>query len=98
MSEITVEKAREILEIVIGPEDLVTKVPELGFKKLENLLSANGLSKMPPLPSKEKLNLAKEQNKALIFRVAKDGEGKQVNLVYLKERFGGLIYSSWYTK
>jgi hypothetical protein len=98
MSEITAEKAREILEIVIGPEDLVAKVPEFGFKSLGDLLSTNGLSKIPPLPSKDKFNTAKEQNKALIFRVAKDAAGKEVNLVYLKERFGGLIYSSWFTK
>ncbi len=98
MSEITVVKAREMLEIVIGPEDLVAKVPEFGFKSLEDLLSINGLSKIPPLPSEDKFNLAKEQSKSLIFRIAKDGAGKEVNLVYLKERFGGLIYSSWYKK
>jgi hypothetical protein len=98
MSQMTIEKARGMLEVVIGPEDLVAKVPELGFKSLETLLTANGLSKTPPLPSEEKFNLAKEQKKALIFRVARDGAGKGVNLVYLKERFGGLIYSSWFTK
>lgn len=98
MSQMTLEKAREMLEVVVGPEDLVAKVPELGFKSLETLLSANGLSKVPPLPSEEKFNLAKEQKKALIFRMARDGAGKEVNLAYLKEHFGGLIYSSWFTK
>jgi len=98
MSQMTIEKAREMLEVVVGPEDLVAKVPELGFKNLQALLSANGLSKIPVLPSEEKLNLAKEQQKALIFRIARDGAGKEVNLAYLKERFGGLIYSSWFTK
>ena len=98
MSQMTIEKAREMLEVVIGPEDLVAKVPELGFKNLQALLSANSFSKIPPLPSEEKLNLAREQKKALIFRVARDGTGKEVNLAYLKERFGGLIYSSWFMK
>lgn len=98
MSQMMLEKAREMLEVVVGPEDLVAKVPELGFGSLEALLSANGLSKVPALPSEEKFNLAKEQKKALIFRVARDGAGKEVNLVYLREHFGGLIYSSWFTK
>src|SRR5580765_6851887 len=94
MSQVTIEKAREMLEVVVGPEDLVAKVPELGFKDLEALLSANGFSKAPALPSEEKFNLAKEQKKALIFRVKKDGAGKDVNLNYLKEKFGALIYST----
>jgi hypothetical protein len=98
MSQVTIEKAREILEVVVGPEDLVAKVPELGFKNLEALLSANGLSKAPDLPSMEKFNIAKEQKKALVFRVKKDGAGKDVNLTYLKEKFGALIYSTWFTK
>ena len=94
----TLEEAREMLDVVIGLEDVVAKVPELGFANLEGLLSANGLSRVPPLPSEEKLNLAKEQKKALIFRVAKDSMGIDVTLIYLKERFGGLVYSSWYMK
>jgi hypothetical protein len=98
MSEVTFEKAREMLEVVIGPEDVALKVPEFGFGNTEKLLKANGLSKIPPLPSEEKLKLAQEQKKGLVFRVAKDAAGKAVNLLYLKERFGGLIYSSWYTK
>ncbi len=98
MSEVTLEEARETLEVVIGPEDIAAKVPEFGFGSTEKLLKANGLSKVPLLPSEEKLKLAKEQKKALIFRIAKDDSGKAINLLYLKERFGGLIYSSWYTK
>ena len=98
MPEVTVAKARELLEVVIGPEELVAKVPEFRFANLQAVLQANGLSEIPPLPTEEKLLLAKEQNKALIFRIARDGAGKEANLVYLKERFGGLIYSSWYTK
>ena len=98
MSQMTIEKAREMLEVVVGPEDLVAKVPEFGFKNLEALLSANGLPKAPALPSGETFNLAKDQKKALIFRVKRDGAGKDVNLGYLKERFGPLIYSSWFTK
>jgi len=98
MAQVTIEKVREMLTVVIGPEDLVTKVPEFGFKNMASFLSASGLSKIPPLPSEEKLNLAKEQKKALIFRIARDGAQKVVNLAYLKERFGGLIYSSWFSK
>lgn len=94
----TMEQARSLMEVVIGPDELMAKVPELGFASLEALLQANGLSEIPPLPPEEKLQMAKEQKKALIFRVGRDGAGKEVNLVYLKERFGGLIYSSWYTK
>ncbi len=96
MSEVTLEDARGWLDLVIGPEDIVAKVPELQFKGKEALLKTNGLSGIPPLPSKENCLLAKEQKKALIFRVGRDGTGKEINLIILKERFGGLIYSSWY--
>ncbi len=96
MAEWSIKQAREILGVVIGPEDLVAKVPEFKFGGLEALLEANGLPAVPPLPSKEKCLLAKEQNKGLIFRVGKDSAGQTVNLIYLKERFGPLIYSSWY--
>jgi hypothetical protein len=89
-------KAKAFLDIVVGPDDLVSKVPELGFKKAEDLLKANGFSEVPPLPPEDKLKLAKEQQKALVFRVAKNGEGKDVNLAYLKGAFEGLIYSTWY--
>jgi hypothetical protein len=98
MPEVTLEKVRQMLEVVIGPEDIALKVPEFGFGNMEKLLKANGLSKVPPLPSEDKLKLAQEQKKALIFRVGKDDAGKAIHLLYLKERFGGLIYSSWYTK
>jgi hypothetical protein len=98
MAGVTIEQARTLLECVVGPEDIVAKVPELGFADVNALLKANGLSTIPPLPSEEKLALAKEQKKALIFRVSRDGSGKEINLLYLKERFGGLIYSSWFTK
>jgi hypothetical protein len=96
MPAVTLEEARKLLEVVIGPEDVVAKVSEFKFANKEALLAANGLKNLPPLPSKEKLEAAKEQKKALVFRVGRDGEGKEVNLAYLKERFGGLIYSSWY--
>ena len=96
MAQITGEKVKGMLEVVIGPEDLVAKVPELGFAKVEELLKANGFSEIPPLPSEKKLELAKEQKKALIFRTGKNGEGKEVNLALLKEQFGSLIYSKWY--
>ncbi len=96
MPAVTLEEARKMLDVVIGPEDLVAKVSEFKFASKEALLAANGLKSLPPLPSAEKLETAKEQKKALIFRIARDGEGKEVNLAYLKERFGGLIYSSWY--
>lgn len=94
----TIKQARGLIERVMGPEELVAKVPEFGFANLQALLQANGLKEIPPLPAEEKLQMAKEQKKALIFRVGRDGAGKEINLVYLKERFGGLIYSSWYTK
>jgi len=96
MSAVTLQEARELLELVIGPEDLVAKIPELKFTNLQSLLTANGLKGIPPLPSKEKCLQAKEQKKALIFRLEKDGDRKEINLAYLKERFGGLIYSTWY--
>jgi hypothetical protein len=96
MAGVTLQEARELLELVIGPEEIVAKVQEFKFASKEALLAANGLSAIPPLPSKEKCLLAKEQKKALIFRVTKDGERKDVALSYLKERFGGLIYSAWY--
>ncbi|MCI0529079.1 MAG: hypothetical protein L0Y56_16710, partial [Nitrospira sp.] len=93
---VTLEEARKLLEVVIGPEDLVAKVSEFKFANKEAPLAANGLKSLPPLPSMEKLQAAKEQKKALIFRIGRDGEGKEVNLAHLKERFGVLIYSSWY--
>jgi hypothetical protein len=96
MPAVTLDEARKLLEWVIGPEDLVAKVPELKFTSLEALLAANGLKGIPPPPSKEKCLEAKGQKKALIFRVGKDADRKEVNLAYLKERFGGLIYSTWY--
>jgi hypothetical protein len=98
MSVLTLEEARKLLDLVIGPEDLVAKVPEFKFGGKEVLLAANGLSSIPPLPSKEKCLLAKEQKKVLIFRVGRDGSGQEVNLAYLKGLFGGLIYSTWYLK
>ena len=98
MSEVTLEEARGMLDLVIGPEEIAAKVQELKFNGKEALLKANGLSRVPPLPSKENCLLAKEQKKALISRVGRDGSGLGVNLIYLKERFGGLIYSSWYMK
>ena len=96
MPAVTLEEGRKLLEVVIGPEDLVAKVSELKFSSKETLLAANGLKSVPPLPSLDKLQAAKEQKKALVFRIGRDGEGKEVNLAYLKERFGGLVYSSWY--
>ena len=98
MSGMTLEEAREMLEVVVGPEDLVSKVPEFNFGAIAQLLSANGLSSLPPLPSKEKCLSAKEQKKGLVFRVSRDGAGQPVHLIYLKEKFSGLIYSSWYLK
>ncbi len=98
MSNVTIDEARKILDIVIGPEDIAAKVPELKFGSADDLLKANELSALPPLPSKEKLEQAKEQKKALIFRVGRDAEGKPVTLIHLKERFGALIYSSWFLK
>jgi hypothetical protein len=98
MSDVTIEKARSWVEIVVGPEEIVSKLPELGFANLDALLKANGLKEVPPLPSEEKLAAAKEQKKALVFRVGKDGSGKDIHLASLKEKFGGLIYSAWYLK
>jgi hypothetical protein len=96
MAETTLEQARKILEVVVGPEDLAAKVSELGFKTAGDLLKANGFSKPPALPSDAQLKTAKEQNKALIFRVSKNGEGKDVTLAWLKQAFGPMIYSSWF--
>jgi hypothetical protein len=98
MSVVILEEARSLLELVIGPEEIQGKVPEFGFKSLGELLKVNGLSQIPPVPSQKKLLLAKEQKKALVFRIGRDATGKEVNLIYLKERFGELIYSSWYMK
>lgn len=98
MLGLSLEEARGLLEIVIGPEEIAAKVPEFNFKGKEDLLKANGLSAIPPLPSREKCETAKEQKKALIFRVGRDGTGRAINLIDLKERFGGLIYSAWYVK
>ncbi len=96
MANETAENVKGSVDVVVGPEDLVAKVPELGFSKVVDLLKANGFSDIPPLPPKEKLDEAKEQKKALIFRVGKNGEGKEVNLAFLKEKLGTLIYSKWY--
>ncbi|HEX9758275.1 MAG TPA: hypothetical protein VGB26_10835 [Nitrospiria bacterium] len=96
MSADFLKEVKNLLEIVIGPAEIAEKVTEFGFKNVDELLKANNLSKIPDLPSKEKLELAKEQNKALIFRISKDATGKEINLALLKEKFGGLIYSSWY--
>ena len=71
MPEVTVAKARELLEVVIGPEELVAKVPEFGFANLQAVLQANGLTKIPPLPTEEKLLLAKEQKKPYRSTLAK---------------------------
>lgn len=98
MTQITLKDARNILEVVIGPEDIAAKIPEFKFEGEKGLLKANGLTAAPPLPSKEVLETARDQKKALIFRVGKDGQGKPIHLIDLKERFGGLIYSSWYVK
>jgi len=97
-TDITVAQAREWLEVVIGPEEIVAKVPELKFTDVKSLLDRNKCPKLPPLPSKEKLLKAKEQKKALIFRIGCDGAGKEITLASLKEIFGALIYSSWYLK
>lgn len=96
MAKDATQKARECLEIVVGPEEIVAKVPELGFKKVDDLLKANGLSQIPPLPSDDKLKTAAEQKKALVFRTVKNGAGKDVTLALLKEVFGALIYSKWF--
>ena len=98
MSETTLEKAKEILELIIGPEDLVSKVQEFGFKTADELLKAQGMDKLPSLPASKELEVAKEQKKALIFRMGRTSEGKEVQLAYLKEKFGTLIYSDWFLK
>jgi hypothetical protein len=97
-SEVTIEAARKLVELVIGPEEIVAKAPEFKFADVNALLKQNRLAKLPPLPSKEQCGRAKEQKKALIFRVGLDGAGQPVTLISLKERFGALIYSSWYVK
>jgi hypothetical protein len=96
MAEMKLDQVRKILEVVVGPEDLAAKVPELGFKKADDLLKASGFSKAPALPSEALINKAKEQKKALIFRVSKNGEGKEVTLSWMKQAFGPMIYSSWF--
>lgn len=98
MAHITIEEARQLLELVIGPEEVAAKMPELKFQDVKALLKQNKLSAVPPLPSKEALQKAKAQKKALIFRVGHDGTGKPVTLTALKESFGPLIYSTWYLK
>ena len=98
MANITIEEARQLLELVIGPEEVAAKTPELKFQDVKALLKQNKLSAVPPLPSKEALQKAKAQKKALIFRVGHDGAGQPVTLTSLKERFGSLIYSTWYLK
>jgi hypothetical protein len=97
-TEITLAQAREWLEVVIGPDEIVAKVSELKFPDVKSLLEKNKCPRVPPLPSKEKLLKAKEQKKALIFRVGRDGAGKEITLASLKEAFGALIYSTWYLK
>jgi hypothetical protein len=94
----TVDDAKKALDLVIGPDELVAKVPELKFESVDALLKQNGLTTLPPPPKKELCQKAKEQQKTLIFRVQKDGTGKPVTLGLLKERFGGLIYSTWHLK
>lgn len=96
MANPTLKEAQEWFEVIIGPEEIAAKVPEFKFGGTDGLLKANGLREVPPLPPKEKCLAAKEQKKALIFRVGRDGNGKEINLIGLKERFGALIYSSWY--
>jgi len=96
MANITIEEARRLLELVIGPEEVAEKAPELKFQDVKALLKQNKLSAVPPLPSKEALQKAKAQKKALIFRVGRDGAGKAITLAALKESFGPLIYSTWY--
>ncbi len=98
MAEITLAEARTLLELVIGPEEVVAKASEFKFEDVKTLLKHNKLSAVPPLPSKDNILKAKEQKKALIFRVGRDGAGKELTLTALKERFGPLIYSSWYVK
>jgi len=97
-AETTLAQARELLEVVIGPDELVAKVPELKFADVKTLLDKNKCPRLPALPSKDKLLKAKEQKKALIFRVGHDSAGKAVTLTSLKELFGPLIYSTWYLK
>ncbi len=98
MAGITIDEARKTLELVIGPEEIVAKATEFKFEDVKALLKQNKLSAVPPLPAKDALLKAKEQKKALIFRVGRDGTGQEITLVSLKERFGTLIYSSWYLK
>ena len=97
-TEITLAQAREWLEVVIGPDEITAKVPELKFSDVKSLLEKNKCPRVPALPSKEKLLKAKEQKKALIFRVGRDGAGREITLASLKEAFGSLIYSTWYLK
>ena len=96
MANDPIQEARGLLDIVVGPEEIVEKVSEFGFKTVDELLKANGFSEVPALPSQEKLKKAKEENKALIFRLDKEASGQEINLAFLKEKFGGLIYSSWF--
>lgn len=96
MAGCTLEQAREILEFAIGPEELVSHIPEFGFKDVKELLSTNGLSGIPALPSLAQCQKAKEQNKALIFRIAQDASNQPIHLLYFKEHFGPSIYSSWF--
>ncbi|MEW6323881.1 MAG: hypothetical protein AB1515_00685 [Nitrospirota bacterium] len=98
MAEMTVEEARKLVAVVVGPEDIVAKVPEFKFDDVKALLKQNSLSAVPSPPAKEHLLKAKEQHKALIFRIGRDGTAQPVTLTSLKERFGALIYSSWYLK
>lgn len=98
MANITIEEARQLLDIVIGPEEITAKTPELKFQDVKSLLKQNKLSAVPPLPSKEALQKAKTQKKALIFRTGRDGAGKEITLASIKEAFGPLIYSTWYLK
>jgi len=98
MAEINLAEARGLLDTVIGPDELVAKVPEFKFADVKLLLKQNQLSAVPSLPSKDKLAKAKEQKKALVFRVGRDGTGQPITLALMKERFGALIYSTWYLK
>jgi len=97
-AEITLAQARELIEVVIGPDEIAAKVPELKFADVKSLLEKNKCQRVPALPSREKLLKAKEQKKALIFRLGRDGAGKEITLASLKEAFGPLIYSTWYLK
>jgi len=97
-AEITLAQARELIEVVIGPDEIAAKVPELKFADVKSLLEKNKCPRVPALPSREKLLKAKEQKKALIFRLGRDGAGKEITLASLKDAFGPLIYSSWYLK